>query len=83
MIQLKLAEYPRTLAGDVDQFGRTDLTTNNKNALHITLAEKQILLELSEGLKGVMDLVLGTKEEFSKLIPDPDELMQAVFNVIE
>ena len=83
MIQLKLAEYPRTLEGDVDQFKREDLTTNNRNALHITLGEKQILLELVESLKGLMDLVLGTKEEFNKLIPDPDELMQAVFNVIE
>ena len=83
MIQLKLAEYPRTLEGDVDQFKREDLTTNNRNALHITLGEKQILLELVESLKGLMDLMLGTKEEFNKLIPDPDELMQAVFNVIE
>ena len=67
----------------MDQFKREDLTTNNRNALHITLGEKQILLELVESLKGLMDLVLGTKEEFNKLIPDPDELMQAVFNVIE
>ena len=83
MIQLKLAEYPRTLEGDVDQFKREDLTTNNRNALHIIMGEKQILLELVESLKGLMDLMLGTKEEFNKLIPDPDELMQAVFNVIE
>ena len=83
MVRIKLSEYPRTLEGDLDQFRRTDLTTNNLNALHITMGEKQALLQLVEGLKGVMDLLFSTKEEFSKMIPDPDELMQAVFDVIE
>ena len=83
MVRIKLSEYPRTLEGDLDQLRRTDLTTNNLNALHITMGEKQALLQLVEGLKGVMDLLFSTKEEFSKMIPDPDELMQAVFDVIE
>jgi len=47
------------------------------------MGEKQCLVQLVEALKGVMDLLFSTKEEFSKLIPDPDELMQAVFDVIE
>ena len=57
MIQRKLSEYPRTLEGDIDQFKRTDLSTNNMNALHITMSEKQALISLEESLKGVMDLI--------------------------
>ena len=67
----------------MEQFIREDLTTNNKNALYITMGEKQCLVQLVEALKGVMDLLFSTKEEFSKTMPDPDELMQAVFDVIE
>ena len=40
MVRIKLSEYPRTLEGDLDQLRRTDLTTNNLNALHITMGEK-------------------------------------------
>ena len=75
MIQTKLSEYPRTLEGDIEQFKRTDLSTNNTNALHITMGEKQALITLEESLKGVMDLIFSSKEEFLKVIPDPDELM--------
>ena len=59
----------------MEQFIREDLTTNNKNALYITMGEKQCLVQLVEALKGVMDMLFSTKEEFSKVMPEPDELM--------
>ena len=57
----KLSGYTRTFQGDLDLFNRNDQTTNHRNALHITLAEKVELLGLIEHIKKIMDLLQGSK----------------------
>ena len=47
------------------------------------MGEKKALAMLVESLKGVMELIFSTKEEFLKTIPEPDELMQGIFEIIE
>ena len=79
----KLAEYPRTFEGDMDMLKLDDVTTNHRNALHVTLAEKTELTSLMEAAKEISDILFLTKEGFKKKVRDPDQIMQELSEIIE
>ena len=79
----KLSDYPRTFQGDMDMLELKDLTTNHRNALHVTLAEQTSLISLIEEIKKVSDMLFITKKEFQKIHRNPDEIMQELMQVID
>ena len=53
------------------------------NALHVTLAEKQAVLGLVEGIKKVMDLLLMKKEDAVRSVYAPSGNLKEILDIIQ
>ena len=70
LCQFSLQSYPRTLEGDKALLKRDDITLNQRNALLMTIREKQTLHSVIEFSEKIADLLMADKSDQEKFLKD-------------
>ena len=82
LVEERIQRYPGTYRGDQQIYLQKDLPVNQKNAYHVTLAERAEMMNLVIDVNRIIDLLGETKEYFRQVVRKPSPTLITIYDVL-